>query len=646
MNAKKIILTTVVLAVAGTAVFFGIKTWRAGVVIRQEQRAFKVAEKLVAESKFEDALAVIRQQPTVNASQNWPVLEVRALAGLRAAPQLAAIYQRTPERILADETASVMLARAYMSSRNAALFAAVRDAWRGHETRRDDWLVLDSDAQLLANRSREAEKILRAQKLSGKAEAARLERLSLLVAGRDLPQAWELLAEASRLDPRNSEIRSFRAQILEASGKIGAAKVEYTAALAADKNDSLLRDQLAEFYCRQADYDFALKLWEESLADATFDFVWLKTAFWQRMVLPGKLDAGKVADGELQPLARWIAGLPAGTYFDTNSFAALPQAQRLEQRRQEIFWLQLVDALQNHREKEATELLKFNRFSAVSWQPDLQAVLARILHYRQKHSFNPEGLIYTSATPAASQHQFFTTLAELAKREHTEGRVAVPADFDALLRGPDAFAAAFLAAGWREAALNLCSPENCPTNEPVWFAYGIANALRENRGAAAAQNFLAHRQPAPELQLLAAEMLIADGKTREGIDRLPALASANSPVGYRASCLLALVNLDLKRYDAARGWVRNNPQLAADLTGRELLAQIALRAGQTNEAENIYRSILSDSTEAKIYFGRKAFEHRDWKSARDLTLELVRAQPDNLQFRANLLAIDRAEAGK
>ena len=224
--------------------------------------------------------------------------------------------------------------------------------------------------------------------------------------------------------------------------------------------------------------------------------------------------------------------------------------------------------------------------------------------------------------------------------------MAVPAELDNLLRGPDAFAAAFLAAGWREAALNLCSPENIPNHEPTWFAFGLANALRENRSHAAAMDFLARQQPQPELQLLAAEMLITDGRTQDGVHQLPALAAPNTAVGYRASCLLALVNLDLKKYDAARGWVLHNPQLAADVTGRELLAQIAMRAGQTNEAESIYRSILPDSTEAKVYFSKKAFAQRDWRQARKLTMELIRALPDNLQFRANLLAIDRAEAAR
>ena len=646
MKKKSLLLTIVVLALAGTAVFFGIKYWRAAIVARQEQRAYAVAQQAIGRNEFDKALAIIHQQPAATAKLNWPALEIHALAGMRAAPQLAAIFQRAPARIIADEEAALVLARAYASSRNVLLFTKIRDAWRNHETRRDDWLVLDSDAQLLAGKPREAEKVLRSQKFSGKAEAARLERLSLLVANHDLPQAWQLLADAAQQDPRNSEIRSFRAQILETAGKPAAAQVEYTAALAADQKNPLLRDQLAEFFRRQGNYDFALKLWQASLADPTFDYVWLKTAFWQRMIQPGKLDATGVADGELQPLARWLAGLPAGSFFNTNTFAALPQAQHLEQQRQEIFWLQLVDALQNHREKEAAQLLKFNHFNPASWQRDLEAALVRIIHYRQKHSFNPEGFIYTSPTPVASQHQLFATLAGLAEREHTDGRVTVPADLDALLRGPDAFAAAFLAAGWREAALNLCTPENSPTNEPVWFAYALANALRENRSPAVARTFLARQRPEPELQLLAAEMLIADGQVQAGLHQLPALAGEKSAVGYRACCLLALVNLDLKKYDAARGWVQHNPQLAADVTGRELLATIALRAGQTNTAETIYRAMINDSTEAKAYFAKQAFEHRNWAEARRLTTELMQQSPDELQYRANLLAIDKAEAGK
>ena len=132
MKKNKTILLLVVLALAGTTVFFAFRIWRAGVVARQEQRAFHVAQQLVARGDFAGALTIIRQQPAAGTHQNWSGLEVRTLAGLRSAPLLAAIFQRAPGRVLADEEASLVLARAYASSRNVVLFSKIRDAWRLH----------------------------------------------------------------------------------------------------------------------------------------------------------------------------------------------------------------------------------------------------------------------------------------------------------------------------------------------------------------------------------------------------------------------------------------------------------------------------------------------------------------------------------
>jgi len=640
----KILIFTLVLALAGTAGILGLKAWRNSVAIKQEQRAFDQAQKLVTSGQPADAYQLVRSAPLPKSKLAWGELEIAALAGMRDAARLAHIFELTPARVLQNEEASLVLARAYMSGHDSANYGKIRPLWKGHETRWDDWLALDSDLLTLEGKPREAEKLLRSKTLTGKPEAARLERLSLLVAPRDLAQAWQLLDQASQLDPRNTEIRSFRAQILEAIGKPAAAQVEYTAALAADQKNPLLRDQLADFYLRQGNYDFALRLWQACLADPTFDYVWLKTSFWGRMIRPTTVDADKVPDGELQPLVRWVASLPAGQFGDTNSFAQLPQARTYEGQRQEVFWLELADDLQHHREAAATDLLKYNQFHNRSWQPDLETALVRILHYRQKRSFNPEGFQYASTVASAERHQFFAKLDALAADEQANGQVQVPADLDALLRGPDAFAAAFVAAGWREAALNLCNPDTCPTNEPSWFAYGIAQSLRLNRNDATALAFLARQQPAPELQLLQAELFISDGKTQAGISQLPALAQLKTPVGYRASYLLALACVDGKQYDTARRWVLQNRELASSISGQDLLADIALRAGQTKVAENIYRANLATSELAREYFAKQAYEKKNWAEARRLTAELIRLEPDHLQFRANLQAIDRAEA--
>ena len=160
--------------------------------------------------------------------------------------------------------------------------------------------------------------------------------------------------------------------------------------------------------------------------------------------------------------------MDAGTFFDTNSFAKLPAAQRLEQQRQEVYWLRLMDALQKKHEAEAAGLLQYNTFRVRSWQPDLEIALARIIHYRQKQSLNPPGISTVSDTSTADRHQLFTQLESLAAQERTTGKAAVPADLDALLRGPNACAAARSAAA--AGAFHKTDPRCPPVNAPTFRA--------------------------------------------------------------------------------------------------------------------------------------------------------------------------------
>ena len=214
------------------------------------------------------------------------------------------------------------------------------------------------------------------------------------------------------------------------------------------------------------------------------------------------------------------------------------------------------------------------------------------------------------------------------------------------LPGPSAFAAAFLAAGWREAALQLCDPAKISAGQPSWFAYGLAEALRLNRSPAAALEFLKQQKGDATLQLLAAEIKIELGNSAAGLADLVPLASLNTPAGFRASYMLALANADANRLDEARKWVLQNPQLAADLLGRELLGNLAVRAGQLVEADRIYQSIVGQSLPAKAYFAKKAIDQHNWVEARRLTSELLQLAPEDLQFRANLAMIDKKAAGK
>jgi tetratricopeptide (TPR) repeat protein len=642
---KKIIIGLVVLLVIGAGAVLGIRAWRTSVVAHQEERAYKKAWELLQADQAADAYAIVTAVAKPDSKLDWPALEVAALAGIRDLPRLSAIYEKSPGRVLANEEASVLVARGYISSRRPVDFNRVRTAWRGHEKQPALWLILDGDALLLQGKPREAEKLLTSQKLPGKQDADRLTRLALIVAGHDMNQAWQLINQASQLDPRNPDIRSFRAQILEAAGHPGEARVDYVAAVIAQTNNPVLRDDLAEFYHRQGNYDLALQTWREAINLPAYDYLWLKAAFWGKVIQPVPLIADKVPGGGLQALAQWVISLPDDTYWNSNSFNDLTESRRYLSDRQELFWLQTIELLRTHHERDAYYLLKFNTFRSRSWQPDLEAALRRILSYRLDHALSPAEFSYVSATPAADRHQFFVALDQYGRAEAEGSSAPLPADLAALLKGPDGFAAAFLAAGWREAAIQLYSGGN-PTAYPDWFAYGLGQDLRINRGNPAALEFLATRTATPDIELLRAEILMTSGKNQEALNQFAALASLNSPVGYRASYVLALADLDLKKYNDARAWVTRQPQLSKDVTGRELLARISLREGNPAEASRQYHALAKESIEARVFLAHEAFDRKDWAEARRYTLELLELLPDQLSLRENLAVIAKAAAGK
>jgi len=124
------------------------------------------------------------------------------------------------------------------------------------------------------------------------------------------------------------------------------------------------------------------------------------------------------------------------------------------------------------------------------------------------------------------------------------------------------------------------------------------------------------------------------------------LAALNSPVGQRASYILALAEFDLGRFEPARNWITSQPLLAQATIGQELLGRLALRQGREAEADQIYGTIASASVEAKAHLARRAFARKDWTLARRYTTDLLAEMPDQPALRENLLAIDRAEAAR
>jgi hypothetical protein len=640
-----------VVVVLAVAAGFGIPAWKRMVVKRQDDLAFQRAQAALQTGRPADALALF-QVRSGESPHPWPDIELDALAKLRQVNRLMTIHERDPRRIFRNETASLLVAQLFMHTRKSSELKTLREGWLGREQIPVGWFTLDVDALLLAGKPKEARKLLESRTFPGTNDVPRLVRLSLLEAGnRNLTNAWNRLAEANALDARNSEVRSYRAQLLETIGQTPLARVEYVAAHVADPSNPLWRDQLAEFYRRQGSLDLALTTWRDAAAATPLDFLVLKSATWGRLVQPGSVSnlTALPLSGTLGPLAEYVRDLPPGTFWDATQWTNLAAGRKFAAERPEVFWLELLGRLKSKDEAGALTHLRDRGSRAGDWSPELHRALGRLLSWRSRTNgtFLPPSLQLPVLNLAETNlHQAFVQVERLAQAER-EGRGAYrspPAEAK-WWRSDQALAALVIASGWREAGLTLVDPASLAADAPEWATYGFAQALRYNRGIPAARAFLKGREAGGSaLRLLAGELALAEGDSAVANANLGEVAREATDAGFRAAWLLAAHLLDQKKYAEVRREVAAHPRLATSVTGTELLARAALGEGKTEEATRLYTSVASGSGEARAYLARVAFNRKDWPTARRYTEELLRLYPDELELRANLDLIRKSES--
>ncbi len=642
----------VVAALAAGCVILGLimMSWQEGVDTARAEREH--VEKLIAQGRGEEALIFIQVRNRTVKKQSerlrrvWLALEAAALAQTGDGPRLLTIYHRVPAAIENQEPASLQVCRALLRVGDFERFDKLREAWRKRETSPAPWFEVDVDALLLRGKRNEAIQQLQSRSFPGAADSGRLMRLAMVRLSEDPGTAAKYLEQAVSLDPRNPEVRLQRGRMFERAGSLSAANAEYNAAFGANTNNAYFRDQLAEFLRRTGNYDLAAYVWAGGLVHITAtDSMWVRALFWTRVARTIQFDwtAVEPPPGLFEPFVRYLKLLPPGTFWEEAAFNRLPP-RRYEEVFQETFWLRLLATLQAGREEDALKLLVSNRFRPSSYNLELESALLRVLNFRKSGEvkFPPDVNLPLSKSPPRTRHQLFELLDALTK----EPGQPMPENTALLLRSPDAFAAVFLAAGWAEAALQLARQEVIPDGFPTWVAFGLTQARRFNRGNANALEFAARQAPTPMLDLFTADMLIADGRIAEAMNKLTPLAAKDSEEGMYAARAIAETQLRLKHPDEARAAVTAQPRLEHSTAGQELLARIALQQGDAAAADKLYAGIETTSDEAREYLARKAIADQDWPRARRLTEELLKKYPDQTGLRASLEEIKRAEAAK
>ena len=132
--------------------------------------------------------------------------------------------------------------------------------------------------------------------------------------------------------------------------------------------------------------------------------------------------------------------MPEDRFWNADEFARFADAKAYSHQRQETFWLSLLELLRTHQDKAAMDLLRLNRFdAALTWEPDLEIALRRVLSYRVEGVLNPRNQpVFTPVQAKEQLHPFFAQLDDLATAER-EKRLVMPPDLDRLLRGNEGF---------------------------------------------------------------------------------------------------------------------------------------------------------------------------------------------------------------
>ncbi|MEI6673594.1 MAG: hypothetical protein WCO57_00295 [Verrucomicrobiota bacterium] len=541
------------------------------------------------------------------------------------------------------EAAELELAREAVQSRDFKNYQKVAEKWQSKTAIGGQWKLLEVDQLLARKLPEEALQVLKAAALSGPEDALRHARLALL--GAKAP--WQAMASIDaglKVDPRNADLLSFRAQIEEAAGRVEDARLDYVAAVLAERKNPLYRDTLANFYLRRGDLPNAAETWRDAAEDTGLGVYALKSWFWARVV-------GVHLTKPLPPCSQqgWhevvaaMAATPDGEFW-TSSLDSLLARVHGGTTRPEVVWLRVLEGLRSQNLQAASKQLEvgFSREAEHLW-PDL-ALRLRV-HLAAREGKNPRlplaGQELAEVSDAA--HPCLREFSQWAKR--ADGVGSNPA-FESWLGKPAALVGLLLASGWSGAALIVGNAGKLvPDPEaPEWFDYGYAKSLLQRDGKEPARQWLASL-PAPSsaAELLLGELLLTSGAVDQGLAMLDKIAGGNSPYASRAAWTLALAELDRGNATKARQLTLAAPGLAPSVPGKELLARIALAEGARAETLRIYQELGEQSADAMIFLAKEAFAAGKFDQARKWTGLLARRFPEQPEFRNNLLAIDAAE---
>lgn len=625
----------------------GIGLWieyapnKAGVVIEQKLRA---KELLASGNPREAALLAseyLEEQTKQTADREWVGIGVQAFSDAPDPYRLLALWRLFPEEVLENEKACLMIAKIAAFANDQSTYEQVQAFWETKKTEPEQWRLVEADRLIVLKQTEKAQELLEQMNFSGVNETERKIRLARLALKKDAAEAWRILSSAKKQTPDYPDLYLWSARVAEYAADLSAAQKEYLSAVRLRPDDPSVYDHLGEFYRRYQQYPLAVQAWVSGVKESHDPILWRKVLFWRKVAYPIALEEKEVNSSS--SMLNYLANLSEGVFWDQEKWRDVEEKQVLFQKRQEVYWLAILDALQQKEEEKALALMEKKPFSHHSWHADLELQLYRVLLYKVYGSFphpsDPKSLVKAAKIyqKRGTRHQLFDEMDALVKGEGTTEQLSY------LLDSNEIYSALFLASGWYQAALNLRDRAVYGERYPSWLAFGITQALRQNKGEESALSFALQQPKSSALMLLIAQMQAQTGAKQAALQNLEALyASKDRNIQKKAIWLSANLLLIDQRFAEAKQRILIEPSIAETLSARELLARIAMLEGDIETADRLYVLLEGESSEAKSYLAHRAYQLKQWERAKLLTEQLLVENPSHPVLHQNLKRIESA----
>lgn len=621
----------------GAAGFYGHRKSKART---SDQDNLVHARALVEKKEYDEALNLFLMSRSqgfpAGEREEWLRVQRDALLALDRIPELAGLYSNFAHLVHESEDAMLKLYSLFATSDN---LPAAEKILRSADTDQPAWLLAQAGVLTLRGFKDEVVDLLSEVTFEAEQEA---ERVYLLCSAIKAPAD-----RAKVLDALDAEmlkyplVRIARARHFESNGLGRQASFELSAALRdspEDKRPARAQDA-AQFFLRNHNSRAALGIWFK-FADQDRQS-WVLAKAWSRLVAPAELKSAPEGSEELTQLVTVFSNLDKNEFYphssgkDWNEYGVALQ---------ELYWLQWLELVRLNRLEPALEMLKTFPDPPVSHNRFLGRVGYLLLNYKVNGTFNMVGSDLPNPRREIPVMKSLAKLENLCRQNYHKGNkdslttVATASkdeeviELAKVLDGPVSFPFLCLLAGWEEAALRLAGTHRPPLDNTA-LCLRWAQALQRCRGNQMALTYLSSLPKSDVIEMTIAEVLVAQGKSKEAEPRLGPLAKKEGLEGSHAARLLAAAQLEQKKYNEALKTILGNRALSLSVAGHELAARVYLAAKDEKKALKVLKAI-PDSPLAKDVFAAQAYRKGDLETAARLRNELAQQFPDRADFRA------------